>query len=328
MNLSRNLFTYATSELSQDAFICWLLSHLYTENKGIDEALENCAIEFVKCFLPDFTGKYEKFSIKRQYNKIDVLININDKRIIIEDKTFTDSHDDQVNVYKNSLMAEGVPEKDIICVFYKIIEQPHPEKNVDFEFTREILLKIFNKYRTQTSNSIFTDYYDYLSSIDEEVKDYYNKDIKEWNHKAYVGFFTMLQKTLLRQRANNWSHVNNQAGGFSCLWWVKSEWGKMLKKSSLFENGVEELYPQFEDHIIAIKMIANKESSEANEIRWKLYDYFSEVLPGFRKKKFNPGKHMTVGYIEYDYKNYELVVDQVEKAIDAVLVKNIWFRRG
>jgi hypothetical protein len=38
-----NLFHYATSELSQDAFICWLLDWANPDNKEKDEAL--CALK-------------------------------------------------------------------------------------------------------------------------------------------------------------------------------------------------------------------------------------------------------------------------------------------
>lgn len=36
-----NLFNWATSELSQDAAICWLLS--FAKNPGINPQLEACA---------------------------------------------------------------------------------------------------------------------------------------------------------------------------------------------------------------------------------------------------------------------------------------------
>jgi hypothetical protein len=39
-----NLFSYATSELSQDAFICWLLSWASLEYKDVDGQLHQCAI--------------------------------------------------------------------------------------------------------------------------------------------------------------------------------------------------------------------------------------------------------------------------------------------
>ena len=318
MAISNNLFTYATSELSQDAFICWLLSHLYPENHGIDIAIESCAIEFVKRFYSDFSGEASYFSINRQYRNIDVLVCINDKRIIIEDKTFTDSHDNQVNRYKETLMAEGILESDIICVFYKIIEQPHPEKDVNYEFTRKELISIFEKYTKKTDNRIFCDYFDYLKSIDDKVLSYCHKSIDEWDYYSYIGFFTMLQDTIFTHSENSWSYVNNPSGGFNCLWWVENSWNGLLESNGLKQNGIFSLYPQLEDNCIAIKIQANSSATNVNDIRWKLYSYFSEIIPGFKKRTFRVGTHMTVGYVEYSFENYKEIIGEVEEAIDGL----------
>jgi len=39
-----NIFSFATSELSQDAFICWLVSHI---NYPEDTILHECAKDFI-----------------------------------------------------------------------------------------------------------------------------------------------------------------------------------------------------------------------------------------------------------------------------------------
>lgn len=45
--VSTNLFDYATSELSQDAFLCWLAAHANENIKGVSDA----AVAFVsKCY--------------------------------------------------------------------------------------------------------------------------------------------------------------------------------------------------------------------------------------------------------------------------------------
>ncbi|MPM18936.1 hypothetical protein SDC9_65354 [bioreactor metagenome] len=42
-----NLFNYATKELSQDAFICWLLAFAMTEHELENLALASCAREIL-----------------------------------------------------------------------------------------------------------------------------------------------------------------------------------------------------------------------------------------------------------------------------------------
>lgn len=56
-----NIFDIATKELSQDAFITWLLMFADEGCKGEDEALNECAREFVteliKSHYPNFDEK-------------------------------------------------------------------------------------------------------------------------------------------------------------------------------------------------------------------------------------------------------------------------------
>ena len=91
-----NLFMYATSELSQDAFICWLMNFAHKDHLNEDVVLTNCAKELLSKIIR--TGEdLTVTDIKRQYKNIDVLLEVNSKyHIIIEDKTFSGQHDDQI----------------------------------------------------------------------------------------------------------------------------------------------------------------------------------------------------------------------------------------
>ena len=51
MSLKNNLFQYATKELSQDAFICWLCSFALEDASKDDMALVTCAKELASEFL-------------------------------------------------------------------------------------------------------------------------------------------------------------------------------------------------------------------------------------------------------------------------------------
>lgn len=50
MKEQNNIFHYATSELSQDAFLCWLFSYALKDADN-DAALNACAIDFLKQFI-------------------------------------------------------------------------------------------------------------------------------------------------------------------------------------------------------------------------------------------------------------------------------------
>lgn len=213
--VSTNLFDYATSELSQDAFICWLAAHANKNIRGVSDA----AITFVRKCYPSFDPTNHMVKVHKQYKNIDVLLRIYDKDnvdepiqdIIIEDKTFTGTHDDQINRYKKSLIEEGIPKDNIICVYYKIVEQDRPEKDIDVEFTRKSMLReVLEPNINKTDNVIFRDYYEYLKAIDarveswrdlakEQVKfipDYPNEFSKQWTSDAYRGFFIHISRSV------------------------------------------------------------------------------------------------------------------------------------
>ena len=80
-----NLFSFATSELSQDAFICWCLNWINYPN----EVLYPMAKDIFSELLKEKNLENEKVKILRQYKKIDVLVILKNskKAFPIEDKT-------------------------------------------------------------------------------------------------------------------------------------------------------------------------------------------------------------------------------------------------
>ena len=80
---SPNLFEYATSELSQDASICWLISWASSEYASSDPALHKCAVSLLKTFFKKhsrkFSKKIESVEIDKQKNNIDILVTIKKK---------------------------------------------------------------------------------------------------------------------------------------------------------------------------------------------------------------------------------------------------------
>ena len=83
--MKNNLFEFATGELSQDAMICWCINWFnYSDRPRLQQ--------MAKEILVSISGinDIKTVSIHQQYNKIDILLIINDKiPVIIEDKIFT-----------------------------------------------------------------------------------------------------------------------------------------------------------------------------------------------------------------------------------------------
>lgn len=348
--MKNNLFAFATSELSQDAFICWLLNFAHKDHLNEDSVLTECAKEILSKILPDEPNPLITSDIKRQHKKIDIFIEVNKKHnIIIEDKTFSNVHDDQINRYKKIILDEG--KSNVKSVYLKIVEQPF-EENVDINISRKDLLDTFSEYVKKTGNIIFKDYYEYLRAIDDNVNSYKNEPIKVWRQgydHAYKGFFThLVQDNIIQTDEDdvingryNWKYVSNKRGGFWCLWWysIKDE---ILAASGLKKNGIYEMYLQFEDdkikdtknkdnktederiHIIAVKLVGDKNFNQS--IRKGIFNFCNDFCKNgkeaaeFKKKKFRKGEHMTLGYIEYDEGNYQKRIELMQNLMKSIAV--------
>ena len=89
-----NLFWYATSELSQDAVLCWLLSWADKKQESQNPILHKVGTSFLDSIYENAKVKvpasYENIEIRQQDGGIDILCIVNgDTAIIIEDKTGT-----------------------------------------------------------------------------------------------------------------------------------------------------------------------------------------------------------------------------------------------
>lgn len=225
-----NLFNFATSELSQDAFICWILDHANPKHTDIDPQLHNVAISIINRFLelsnePHLTLPIdsESFKVIRQFQNIDVLLIVNQYVFIIEDKTLTNVHSDQLNRYVKKI-EEHAKYKDhkIIGIFFKPFDQSNYDritKDNFYPFLRSDLLMIFNQY-PDIQNNIYKDFFQYIMNIESDVEAYKIISFDEWKSRQKVGFFKALQdKFSSINITSNWGYVPNPTGGFMNLHW-------------------------------------------------------------------------------------------------------------
>ncbi|SOS47369.1 PD-(D/E)XK nuclease family protein [Tenacibaculum dicentrarchi] len=264
MKKKPNIFDYATSELSQDAFLTWLIQWADKDFKEIDSALNTCAISFVQELLgKEKTYKIETVEAGRQWNNIDVWALINTKYfLVIEDKKGTKEHSDQLNryseiakkYYKNS-------EIEIKLIYFKMEEQGKYSKINKAGFTvfqRYKMLSLLKKYITSTENTkqndIITDFYKNLDNLDKKINSYLTKPLEKWNWFSWQGFYNELQKEI----DGNWDYVSNPSGGFLGFWW---NWNY-----SQFEGKKFEYYLQLEQDKFVFKLSADNEN-ERREVR-------------------------------------------------------------
>ncbi len=192
---SPNLFDVATSELSQDAFITWLLLWGDPKYKQTNEHLHQCATSFIQRLLAT-TEEISSVEAGRQWNHIDVWAKVNDKYfLIIEDKKGTKEHSDQLARYKTGI-EKTFAEKAyrIVPVYYKMDEQSNfgAVKQAGYSvFSRKQMLSVLDVH--SEAHDVLSEYYSHLKRLDAAIEAYRTLPTAEWNWFAWRGFFSQLQ---------------------------------------------------------------------------------------------------------------------------------------
>ena len=227
MNLKNNLFNYATSELSQDAFLCWLASYAL-EDAEPDDTLRSCAREMLELFVPEFNGHpFTLTDVERQVWHIDVLLTAElagtTYKIIVEDKTNTREHSEQLMRYKGEIQKK-FPGCIPCGVYYKTgfqsdLSAVHEAK---YQYVSlEKMLELLRPYVDKTVSQIFRDYYGYWNAYLENARRYRELPPVEWDSSQCTCFFDALQNgDFLRGRYDwiGYGYVANQTGGFQGIW--------------------------------------------------------------------------------------------------------------
>lgn len=316
-----NIFNFATSELSQDAFICWLCNWVNFDDNDLSEdekKLKELAIDFIEKMLGEKLGD-RKVNIKRQYQKIDVLLEIQNKTefiekipvvdmyVIIEDKVGTGLHSNQQKTYRDIISEKNEKynrsRAKIKVVYYKICDEDNMERlkeeGIDIIFERKDMLALLEKYKNSFNNILVEDYYNYLNNIEKDVNSYIDKKLEDWNSNCYIGFFKELknEKNLLehaigRQKDCSWGYVNNSSGGFMGMWWFPLSEEKINK---LTETSDEDIYLQIEQYnqknIIAIKYSVPKKNKNNKELSKEDFEKKVTIASEKRKELFSKLKN-------------------------------------
>ena len=188
-----NIFNFATSELTQDAFLCWLISwlrfpkgelhkcakdlvKLFYNNyqKGIIKSkkriTKNQSLELVKLDKSKFSDD-EKY-VLRQKHKIDILFQVridgNKDRLItfvIEDKTWTKPGKEQLKTYRKKIRNDKhFKNSEFVFIYFKtgyVFESEQIKKDKFYLFDWKQFGKFLSKYETIT-NQIFTSYKEFF----------------------------------------------------------------------------------------------------------------------------------------------------------------------
>ena len=221
-----NIFNFATSELSQDAFICWCLNWLNYKNSE----LRSLATDLLKAFGEESISDSQELIIKRQYKKIDILVTLKElNRIyIIEDKVDSFESKDQIENYKNKIIkltenekktleiSNKIESENVKTIYFKTGFYFSPDKNIKASkiITGKMFKDILDKYKDK--NEILNSYYKYITeklNNQKKEKNYLECKLKshwKWNiAKSHIAQYCFLKKIFLEERIKNFKNKGN-----------------------------------------------------------------------------------------------------------------------
>ena len=331
-DLKNNLFYYATKELSQDAFICWLCSYALKDADNSDLKLVECARKLVFEFMKRGIGENIRFEdialkdVEKQVGNIDVLLTAEyhgkTYKIIVEDKTHTSEHDNQLIRYKDQINDDA----EIIGIYFKTGFQSDLSKVHDAGYkvyNREDILALLRA--CETENAILKSFREYWENFDNLAKCYKELPFNEWpDWQTVNGFYDEMQKKLCEDGLwAGYGYVSNPSGGFWGLWYGPNN-------DSIETDGFKAvLYLQIEikwnystgryDSRICTKLEDQSEiknDSKILELRQAIIEKQNKY--GYRKPgRMRWGTVMTVGEYDYDDDNmtYSMFTETILESV-------------
>lgn len=217
-----NIFAYATKELSQDAFLCWLFC--FADKQFQDSSyreLHLLAIELLRNFVDDAKLEIEEIVVKKQENKIDIWLEINSNLVvIIEDKTNSQAGTGQLNKYfqlaKQYCKTNNF--QNPICIYFKtgneaarVFERADEAKNWKY-FSLAHLIQIFTSYENKINHPYFQDFFQMNHDkfkLNQNFEEYISEyEIKKLGNNVIEAFYSRLE---LDQVFKNWNY-NDSVG--------------------------------------------------------------------------------------------------------------------
>ena len=203
----KNIFYFATKELSQDAFIKWLISN-YDENDDLE--LKNTSLSFIRFLTNDIVSVEElsksNIVVFSQVNHVDISVYIYPNKesdlddlhdvIVIEDKTFSSEHN-QLITYNNAI-DKWKNVNRVFKAFYKTSTLSSKDedgikvanKNQQFKWQVFDINRIwdFFKDKTESNSQVLNNYIEYIGHIYSAFKCETDDSIDKWEPYHWEGF--------------------------------------------------------------------------------------------------------------------------------------------
>ena len=194
----KNLFKYATKELSQDAFLAWLF-----ENWD-DPEIGNVSKSLLAKLISSSEGEVNsqdisKVTVKTQYKHSDLYVEFFLKTaqrvLVIEDKTSSNPHSNQLKKYRENLKINNSNIK-FNFVYYKtnIVEDKSDEYNAVFDAGWTLFdiksIKPFFEKEKNNKNVIIRFYAEHVVEIYKKLYEVNtNKNVIDWDMVEGLSYF-------------------------------------------------------------------------------------------------------------------------------------------
>ncbi|OXA93787.1 PD-(D/E)XK nuclease family protein [Flavobacterium hercynium] len=284
-----NIFNYATSELTQDAFITWLLQWANPIFKNDNEKLHNLGISFLQslvAFQNITIGEISELEIKQQFHKVDIFVTfkMNDCTygIIIEDKVHSNDHSNQLQRYLTKI-SELKTCHVLVPIYFKTGYQVDLSKiienNYHYYTVKDLLNIITLEKVTAVDNDVLSQYHSYLeikekhfNNAEIESNNYLIRPIKDWKRWSCVRFFHDYKEHFNA----GWGEVANNREALLAFWFGGKELTSIDKKIGIYMDIV------FKDDRLRVNYrIYLKDNVKINiQMRDDIYDGF---VPFFKK---------------------------------------------
>ena len=307
-----NIFDYATSELSQDAFLCYLFSfgkEQYKEDFPNEYALAHKFL--AKCGIDETE---EILSVEKQVDYIDILVITTHYILIVEDKVYSNEHDDQIIRYVKNIGSDNAkfPTNKKIKVCYvktgDYVKSYTPTSDIlshedCCSLRRYDLIELL---RVCHQDKVMHMFYDHLLWIEKEMADCDEDNIYTWNQSKWFNYLYNILKN--KNKKFDIGNVPNAKGGFYACWLDWEYVGKIEKYKQIeihFKEGKT-------DFVNLCFKVASNDKETTSSYKNEMIVWQKEAIQKgyFRPKCWRIGRTTTYAYKQAkNIQDIELFVD-------------------
>jgi len=284
-----NLFHFATSELSQDAFICWLAG--CADASVDDEELRDAGNRFLSALLATRNlnlPNSPSIRVYRQLDRIDVIVEINESiAILIEDKVGTAEHSGQLKRYLEAASAR-FPNHDLVPIYIQTYIQPSYEGVRAAGFSVLTRRELIDLLPPNATDSVLSQFREHLEMLDQDYESY--RSGRVWSFHAWVRYLEVIASSLGQC---GWSYVSNASGGFLAAYWGWTE------------CRFGELYLQVSQEKLSLRIVPSAQTTQAeiDALYWKAREFPEWTVNNGRRPR--KGRSQNLVFLELDHRRFD-----------------------